>query len=795
MAGRVWRWPARAGERIADAGSSGIWRVLGLCCVMVSVAHGADTPPSVEAAPSAGDSSNQPQLAHFVGRTVCRQCHLQEEQHWLNSPHDLAMQEANEKSVLGDFQDARFDYFGTVSTFFRRDGRYMVNTDGPDGKMRDYEIRYTFGYYPLQQYLIEMPGGRLQAFGIAWDSRPASEGGQRWFHLYPEKPVKSQDRLHWTRPDQNWNFMCAECHSTDLKKNYEAATDGYHTTWEEINVSCEACHGPGSQHVAWAKESDGKSYPAGSDKGLVVKLDERAGASWIMNPQTGTAQRNPAKQTHREIEMCARCHSRRGVLAHEYEYGKPLLETHLPQLLTNGMYFPDGQIEEEVYVYGSFLQSKMYQAGVTCSDCHEPHSLKLRAPGNAVCLQCHQADKFNTPAHHFHPVDSAGASCAECHMPPRTYMVVDPRHDHSMRVPRPDLSVKLGAPNACNQCHQNRTAEWAAEQVKNWYGDTPSGYQHYAETLQAARTHRTDAESLLSVLADNADQPVMARATALAALSDYLSPTSLASVQRGVQSDDPLLRLGAVDALQAAPLPLRWQLAADLLQDPVLAVRVAAGRLLTTIPAEQLSQEQQAVLNKAIADYIATQQANADRPESLANLGGLYADLGKWDQAEAAYRTALKLQPDFVPAYVNLADFYRLRGHDEEGEKLLRQALTIEADNADVMHSLGLLLVRAKRQDEALKMLAESARRSPDNPRYSYVYALALQSGGDIEQAIKVLEDAHQRFPGDREILYALASYHHENGNPFAARLYAGKLRALSPQDPAVQRLLQQLQE
>jgi len=765
--------------------------IMGLALAM-PYAFSADTSAPAQATPATGQNDMTP---GYVGQQVCGRCHAEAQQRWAGSDHDRAMQMANDQTVLGDFQDATFNYYGLTSTFSKRGGKFMVRTDGPEGALHDYEIKYTFGVYPLQQYLIEFPGGRLQALSIAWDSRPKEQGGQRWFHLYPNEKIIHTDSLHWTGPNQNWNYMCAECHSTNLQKNYDLATDRYHTTWSEINVACETCHGPGSRHVAWAERQPGwEQLDKDPAKGLVVRFNERVGVQWLMDEKKGNAHRSQPRETSVEIETCARCHSRRGQFWADYVPGRPILDTHRVQLLTPGMYHADGQQQDEVYTYGSFLQSKMAHEGVICSDCHEPHSLKLRQPSNGVCAQCHLPTKYDTAAHHFHKPDASGASCAACHMPTTNYMVVDPRHDHSLRIPRPDLSVQLGAPNACTHCHADRPAAWAAEQVKQWYPQPTKGYQHFAEALQAGRTGTPDTERLLAQLANDANQPNIARATALAALERYLSPASINAVRQGLRDSDPLVRLGAVQALDGADPRGRPPLLLPLLQDPIRAVRIEAARGLAPAPTAALSAEQRDLLNRVTQEYVAAQQTNADRPESHLNLGSLYTERGEFTQAEAAYRTALKLQPTFVQAYVNLADLYRLQGKDDEGEKALRQALAIAPKDADVEHSLGLLLVRQKRFPEAVEALAQAANLNPDNPRYSYVYAVALNSSGKSKEALQVLEEAHSRYPNDREILYALATLQRDQGNPFAARLYAQKLAKLAPQDPAVQQLLKQLQ-
>jgi Doubled CXXCH motif (Paired_CXXCH_1)/Cytochrome c554 and c-prime len=343
-------------------------------------------PPPRAYQTSAGD-------AIFVGRAVCSTCHAEQDQRWHGSHHDLAMQVADEQTVLGDFENATFTYRDVTTTFFRRDGKFFVRTDGPDGQLHDYEVAYTFGVTPLQQYLIAFPGGRYQALGIAWDSRPQDAGGQHWFHLYPEQRLAPGNPLHWTGLDQTWNYQCAECHSTNLQKNYRLDGDRYETTWSELNVACEACHGPGSRHVAWAKAGGTVPTPEEPSKGLMVQLTGRDDAAWVMDPHTGSAKRTTPLPARFEVETCARCHARRGILDDRYVPGRSLMDTHRPALLEEGLYYADGQIQDEVYEYGSFLQSKMYRAGVTCSDCHDPHSLRLRDTENALCAHCHSPER------------------------------------------------------------------------------------------------------------------------------------------------------------------------------------------------------------------------------------------------------------------------------------------------------------------------------------------------------------------------------------------------------------------
>ncbi|HML94003.1 MAG TPA: tetratricopeptide repeat protein [Thermodesulfobacteriota bacterium] len=726
----------------------------------------------------------------FTGGKVCARCHQSEYDQWLGSHHDLAMQEAEGGTVLGDFGGAEFDYYGRKTRFYMQDDKFMVETDGPDGKPDEYEIKYTFGVYPLQQYLVEFPGGRLQTLGIAWDSRPAGDGGQRWFHLYPDREIVHTDTLHWTGIDQNWNHMCAECHSTDLRKNYDLETNTYKTSWSEIDVSCEACHGPGSEHVKWAESKNSGEAPG---NGLVVNLGERKGVVWNIDAISGNAIRSRPIGGHKEVDVCAQCHSRRSAIAEDYFHGESFLDSYMPSLLDEGVYYPDGQIQAEDYEYGSFVQSKMYHEGVTCSDCHNPHSLELRAEGNALCGGCHSAAKYDTPMHHNHEMGSAGANCAACHMSETMYMQIDGRRDHSIRMPRPDLTVKIGVPNACGKCHADRSPEWAASEISGWKGSSDTGHQDYAEALHAGRTGEAGAEGLLGDLAGNESAPSIARATALKNLGGYLSPSSLGVIGEGLKSGDSLMRGAALDALYHAPPETRLALALPLLKDPVLGVRIKAASVLAGVPKGNMTPAQVRTLSDGFSEFVKSQMVSADRPESHINLGLAYTELGQFAEAEESYKTAMRLSPSFAPAYVNLADLYRMEGRDAEGEGLLRKAIDISPENADAYHALGLLLIRRKNVPEAMNALSEAVRLNPENARYSYVYAVALNETGKPDDALTVLEEANSRNPNDRETLYALTLFNANSGDLGAARRYAEKLHKLSPDDPAVEKLLNEL--
>jgi predicted CXXCH cytochrome family protein len=707
----------------------------------------------------------------FVGSRACAGCHAREYAAWDSSQHREAMQVADENAVLGNFNGARFTYAGITSTFSRRGGKFVVRTDGPDGKLHDYDLRYTFGVDPLQQYLIELPGARLQALSIAWDVK-----GKKWFHLQPKEHVNAADELHWTRPAQNWNYMCADCHSTQLRKNYDAAADRFATTWSEISVGCEACHGPGSAHVAWAHASrDSKAY-ADASKGLAAHLDERQGVAWARNPASATATRSTPRASEREIDVCAQCHARRGQFADGYTAGKAFLDYYRPALLTWPLYYPDGQQRDEVYEWGSFLQSRMYAAGVTCSDCHEPHGGTPRAQGNALCTQCHAAEKFDASAHYRHRPGSAGAQCVSCHMPTTVYMGVDPRHDHSLRVPRPDQSVQLGTPNACNACHANRDARWAAAQVKGWFGHDAPGLQQYASAFAAENAGAVGAGAKLRAIANARGQPAIARATALARLDANANGASLDAVSAGLRDANPLLRLGALESLAAAPPDLRARYALPLLSDPLRAIRIEAASILADVPLTAASAEQRAAFDRAAAEYVASERYNADRADARANLGSFEARRGDAARAEQDLRAAIALDPLFVPAYVNLADLYRGQGREGDAERVLRDGIRQVPNSAALHHALGLTLVRAKRSAQALAELAKAATLDPANARFAYVYGVALYSAGRGPEAITLLVNASGKHPADTDILAALASFYRERGDQAKAQAYTERL-------------------
>ena len=731
----------------------------------------------------------------YVGAESCAGCHERAYESWTGSHHDLAMDEATPETVLGDFEDATFEHQGVVTTFSRRGDEYWVRTDGPDGELEDYRIDYVFGVDPLQQYLVAFPGGRYQMLLVAWDSRPVEKNGQRWFFLYPGEAIGPGDPLHWTGINQNWNYMCAECHSTDLRKGYDPLTDSYETTWAEIDVACEACHGPGSRHVAWAEEVEGSGeagkVQASGDMGLAVRLADTDSPAWPFD-ETGVARRVPARTAHTQVEACGRCHSRRGVVAEPYSFGRPLLDTHRVSLLEERLYHPDGQILEEVYVYGSFLQSRMYAQGVTCSDCHDPHSLELWSEGDAVCARCHLPAKYEARDHHRHEPGTPAAQCVQCHMRSENFMVVDPRRDHSFRVPRPDLSLELGTPNACTDCHRETSPEWSADRFREWYPER-AATPHYGRAIHAGRRAEPSAGAALTAIITDQSQPGIVRATAVQHLGSRVDSSTSTALGRAVSDPDPLVRMATAALLQEMDPETALRMGRSLLEDPVLSVRAAAANSLMEIPAQLVGPQDAAALGDAIEDLRATQLVNADRPEARMVLGALHARSGEIEAARTEYERALEMAPWSAAVRVNLADLYRQEGREDDVERLLREAMRIAPEDPGVRHALGLALVRQSRVEEALAQLELAADLAPENLRYGYVHAVAAHSTGRIPRAIRILESLHERWPSNPEVLVALANYYAQMGGFAEAEGWALKLVELLPQDEQAQALLSQI--
>lgn len=742
--------------------------------------------------------------ATYVGRQTCIQCHQQQADAFHNSHHDLAMDHATPESVLGDFSGVELEHDGIVSRMYKDGERFMIRTEGPDGEMGDFEVKYTLGVDPLQNYMVEFDRAegqpdneiaRLQVLRVSWDTRQ-----KKWFYL-PAPDVHEKlapdDELHWTGVAQRWNTMCADCHSTNVQKNYNDQTQRYHTTFSEIDVSCEACHGPGSTHVELAN-SFSLFWDRKLGKGLKVNLKGS-----LAEPQ---------------VSVCAECHARRQTLTADYDPGDNYWDHYATELLTDLTYHPDGQIEDEVFEHGSYLQSKMYHKNVRCTDCHDPHSARLKHEGNKLCTSCHQhpEGKYDTPLHHHHVAGSRGASCVECHMPVTNYMEVHGRRDHSIRVPRPDLSVDLGTPNACTNCHLDqaklreavreaggstnpdhlkqylhfvqaarrgdkviadelqRLDTWAVDALEKWYGKRPQKRdepEHFAYALAAARRQEPGAGEKLAKVVGDKRWPAIVRATALAEWGNFPSEEMYLTSHKQLNDNHPLVRTAAVANLSPLPPSVRAKALAPLLHDPDFVVRRLAARMLADAAGELKGRDRNA-LQLTLKAWVDGMLANNDRAGAHLAIGDLQLQLRDYNAAEHAYRRAIAVEPQAMGPRMQLAALLEAMAADglipaeehasvssevarlrEEEFALLKRDYERAPNLAMVQFRYGRELLGRGEFQEALAPLARAVELEPNNVEYRLVYAEGLRRVGQTDQAVEQVDAALKLRPQDEDIL------------------------------------------
>ncbi len=703
-----------------------------------------------------------PKDATYVGSESCKSCHQKEYAEWKTSFHAQSMAMAAAETVLGDFENAELPHFGKVAKMTRDGGRFFIETDNARGEMQRFPVAYVFGVFPLQQYLVKFADGRVQCLPQAWDSRE-----KKWFHLYPKDPLPPEDELHWRKPLQNWNYMCADCHSTDVKKNFDAKKNTYATTFSEIHVGCEACHGPASAHVDLANAAleAGKSDVArdedGSSRITSLRLLTK---NWVMT-----------------VETCAACHARRRSLYPGWRPGVKLMDHYVPELLDTPAYYPDGQILEEDFEYASFLQSNMYNKGIACADCHDVHTGGMREADNKVCARCHVPRFYDTPAHHHHPdASKPGTKCVECHLPPTTYMQNDIRYDHSIRRPRPDLSMvpeeggklKTPIPNACGGCHQDEakgeTAKWAHEKCREWYGPLTVNEPHFAVALEKGRlgcapeatiTDMTDGVKALIALLERKDLWPVVRASALLLLSRYHTPEARAAGRELLDDPDDYVRYAALRAVATEPNPaVLYGDVTPKLDDPVRAIRLEACAILAKLPVERFAEKLRKSFLTAEMEYFISLDYLADQPEAHLNRGIYWTDRGRAPQALNAYHAGRRLFPNFLPLRNNLGMLYNAMGRADLAEQEFREMQKLSPEMPEAAYSLGLMLAEnPARLAEAAEFLEKAAAGMKTDPRVQYNCGLALMNLEKRDEAEKYLQSAATLAPTVPEYPHALA--------------------------------------
>jgi tetratricopeptide (TPR) repeat protein len=661
------------------------------------------------------------EAATFVGSESCKSCHENEYALWENSHHDQAMKIADSTSILADFNNVTFEHNNVKSFFYKKDGDYYVNTQGEDGTYADYKIIYTFGFTPLQQYIVKLPNGEFNCLLTAWDSVE-----NKWFQLLDDLVIEPDEWINWTGGSQRWNTMCADCHSTNLHKNYDSKTQIYNTTYSEINVSCEACHGPSSAHNSFYENQE-----KNPDESLVP-------------PKMYMGSYVPPKEL---VDKCARCHSRRTQLTKYFDYEGEFNDHYYQQLIDAPQYELDGQILGEDYVYGSFIQSKMYSLGISCKDCHDVHSLKLKKDGNNLCSTCHIPATYDTPEHHFHEMNTEGAQCINCHMTGVTYMGNDFRRDHSFRIPRPDQSVKYETPNACNTCHTDKSAEWASDFIVEKYG--PNRADHFSDHLLKGYFEDSNA---WKVLFSNSNYPAIARATALAQyVNQPLTQQQIQELAAYLKDPEVMVRNEAIRAFELIKPQGVASSIKPLLNDSIRVIRISAARYFNGT-GEFLPND--AAFEKANKEYLENLETNSDFSQGLNEIAIYHQMKGNSELAIENYKKAILEDNRNNRPRLNLAFFYYEQGLIEESEALYLKVAEQEPEFSYSYYMLGLLYNELGQQNKSLEYLKLATEKQPVNINAFYNYIVMLQQRGEQKESLKIAKEALNISPNNERILY-----------------------------------------
>ncbi|WP_242132955.1 tetratricopeptide repeat protein [Aestuariivivens marinum] len=689
---------------------------------------------------------------HFLGDATCKTCHAKEHDYWKGSHHDKAMQIALDTTILGDFNNVKFTSQGITSRFFKKDNEYFVNTEGPDGKYHDYRIVYTFGVSPLQQYIVKFPNGHYQCLRTAWDTQE-----KKWFDLYPDFKVVHSEWLHWSRGGLNWNTMCADCHSTNVRKNYNENASSYNTKYAIINVNCEACHGPGKTHVEQAKAL-GSNYKFSGDL-------------------TMTSHTNPKTL----VDACARCHMRREQISEFYNFEGSMLDHYFPQLIAEPIYYPDGQILDEDYVYGSFVQSKMYHNGVTCTNCHNPHSLKLKFEGNKLCAQCHLPETYDSPSHHFHTIGTESSKCINCHMTGRYYMGNDFRRDHSFRIPRPDQSLKYGTPNACTQCHTDKDNQWAWSAYIKQYGKPKK--KHFSDLLLPGLRGGDDGFKHLKTLVKDTIYPEIARASAVKAMVNYNDPAVIDNLLYFLNDDSPLVKGASLDILGEINTNDYNNYFLPLLKDSKRSVRVKAFFALGSLDEALVPEPYKEVYSKVKVEFETSLEVTSDFSGGKVKQGNYYLKQGNLSEAIKSYEAALKIDNLNNIIRTNLANLYYRNGEFINAEQAFKTIIQQEPEYGPTYYSYGLLLAELNRIEEAIGQMNLAIRYMPDNLRVYYNLSLLYDKIKFFDKAVETAKSGFEQAPQDESMLYILAYAYSKNNQMEKAKKMAKTLVDLYPQN------------
>lgn len=691
------------------------------------------------------DDKKQFGSTSFVGSNTCVACHKKEFVKWQGSHHELAMQIANDSTVLGDFDNIKTEIDGVEYFFFKKNADFFVKIKEVDASENEYKIAYTFGVTPLQQYLVDFDKGKKQVLRVTWNTVK-----NVWYHQYKGDRIEPHDWLHWTKSAQNWNTMCAECHSTNLEKNYSIETDSFHTTYSEINVACESCHGPANNHVKWASEN-----PLGND-------------TYILN---GLNQND-------QLNLCASCHARRVKLTQNLKTGENFEDQYMIQNISDNFYHGDGQIEDEDYVYGSFLQSKMFAEGVKCSDCHDSHSLELKFQGNMLCTQCHVPADYNTKAHHFHEEINGANLCINCHMTGKNYMGNDFRRDHSFRVPRPDQSEIYGTPNACTQCHEDKSNEWAASTIKKWYGEKRQS--HFSDALLVSnKTSISSAErAQLNTFINNLDYPEIARATVIENLN-FTNQEEYTVLLQALNDSSAIVRYNALMKFRSLSPQDRSSIALKHMSDTTKLVRIGAAQLVIGLDENTLSVNDKMNYRNTRTELETMLFSNADFSGGRMQLGDYYLQQNNINEAIKHYKMALLKDNLLTPVYSNLATAYTLIKDFENASTTLDQWILLEPNVSRPHYLKALLNFEINKNEEGVLELKTAIKLNPNDTRSMYNLATYyFQDKKDLQLAESYIKRALKIETSNQDFKYLLALIYRDLGKIEASQKIMQTLQA-----------------
>ncbi len=667
-------------------------------------------------------------FAQYAGSAACAGCHPEQFADWRHSHHGLAERPLDPALDLSAFDPPQSFRAGTaVTTASTEDGVCLVESPGFDGNTGPWPVVRVIGETPLRQFLVDAGGGRLQTLEASFD--PAAG---EWFNVCGEEDRRFGEWGHWTGRGMNWNSMCASCHNTRLRKNYRPESDTYETAMAEMSVSCESCHGPMKDHVEWRL-----AYPESEEPDPTLR-----------------------RQTVEQIShSCAACHSRRSELSGDFVPGDSYFDHHSPAIPdASEIYFADGQVREENYVFGSFLSSRMHAAGVHCLDCHQPHSAKLNLPGNELCLRCHQGNYPNSPvieaaAHTFHAPDSAGSLCVNCHMPETVYMQRDPRRDHAFTIPDPLLTKELGIPNACNRCHSDQSAGWALAAVEKWYGERMERpTRERARTVARARRADPAAREPLLEMLRAADPPFWQGVAAELSGPWLADPEFAPALYAALQHPLPLVRGAAarsLDSLAREGVPGALSALETALEDPSRMVRVhSAYALRTTV-------DPASTAGKELLQYF---DHIADQPTGQAQRGSYLYARGDMTGAAEAFGKAVKWDPGSAAFRHELAVILSSTNRSREAVEQLEEAVRLEPENAEFQYKLALGWNELGDLNRTVAALRQAVQLDPVHDRAWYNLGLAFNEAGKPDDALEALQRAGQANPTDPRIPQAVSA-------------------------------------